>query len=493
MVGAGAGGLAAAIDLARRGVAVTVVERSEVVGGKMRVERIGDTAIDAGPTVFTMKWVFDELFAAAGASVEDYLTLRKEDLLARHAWRGGAQLDLFADVNRSAAAIAAFAGGKNADGYVRFAERSEMIYNTLRDAFMKGRKPSRLDVLQRVGFLSMPSFLAKIDPMRSLWEALGRYFDDPRLIQLFGRYATYVGSSPFDTPATIMLVAHAERTGVWSVEGGMGAVATAMRRLGESLGVEFAFNSTVEDIIVNGQRVAGVRLANSKALKADIVIFNGDRSALAEGLLGKSVGRGLQPTPRVRRSLSAVTACMHARPSGFQLAFHNVFFNDFYKDEFDAIFRSRRLPQHPTVYLCAQDRAASASGGAENSASPERLFLLMNAPPDGDISTVDAAMAFERAIDLLSACGLSIDDTTTAPVFATPSEFNGRFPATGGALYGRTCHGMTGALDRPGATTHIRGLLVAGGSVHPGPGVPMAAMSGRLAAAQAMEGFQSAS
>lgn len=481
VVGAGAGGLAAAVDLARRGADVTVLEAAAEAGGKIRQIRFGDRGVDSGPTVFTMRWIFDELFADAGATLEDYLTLSPTSVLARHAWRRGGRLDLYSDVDQSAQAIAEFASAEDADGYRAFCKRCEEIYLTLRDPFIRDQRPSHFDVVRRVGLANMPAFMGKIEPMKTLWGALERYFKDPRLLQLFGRYATYVGSSPFSTPATIMLVAHVERDGVWTADGGMRAVAGAMQQLAEQRGARFQFNATVSSVLVENGAARGVTLASGETLRADAVIFNGDISALGAGLLGGAASRAGRETSRRQRSLSAVTWSMLAKTKGFPLAFHNVFFAEDYKREFDDVFRRRVTPPAPTVYLCAQDR--------ENGHSPngrERMFLLANAPADGDVAPMSNGQIETikaQILSLLSSCGLETDVDDDHSVLTSPADFHARFPATGGALYGQTSHGMMATLARAGARTKIKGLYLAGGSVHPGPGVPMAAMSGRLAAA----------
>ena len=490
VVGAGAGGLAAAIDLAARGVAVTVVEKDAEAGGKIRQARFGNAGVDCGPTVFTMRWIFEGLFEDAGAALDDYLSLRPAEILARHAWRAGGRLDLYADVERTADAIAEFSSVQDAEGYRAFCARCGEIYETLRDPFIKGQRPTQLDVVRRVGLKGMPAFVRKIEPLTTLSAIMERYFDDPRLRQLFGRYATYVGSSPFATPATIMLVAHVEREGVWTADGGMRAVAGALQSLAENLGVNFRFGAPVASIAIENRRARGVVLESGERLGADAVVFNGDVSALASGILGGDARRAARATPRKRRSLSACTWALRAKTRGFPLAFHNVFFAEDYRAEFDSIFRKRTMPAAPTVYLCAQDRREDERGDIMAPDAAERLFLLVNAPADGDRAGpapdfVDDVKG--RIAGLLGACGLEIDLETADSEFTTPADFNARYPATGGALYGQSSHGMMATMARAGAKTSTAGLYLAGGSVHPGPGVPMATMSGRLAAAQFFE------
>jgi 1-hydroxycarotenoid 3,4-desaturase len=480
VVGAGMGGLAAAADLARRGAEVTVLERAAAPGGKMR-QLLG---IDAGPTVFTMRWIFEGLFAECGERIEDSLDLIPAGILARHAWRAGGRLDLFADIDRSAEAIGDFAGAADAQGYRDFVARSADIHRTLVGPFIASERPSPLDLVRRVGWGRLDA-LWRTTPWQSMWGALGTYFRDPRLRQLFGRYATYCGCSPFLAPATLMLVAHVEQDGVWLVRGGMVQVARALQGLGERQGARFRFGAHVAEILVEGGRATGVRLADGERLAADAVVFNGDVAALPRGLLGPSPRRAAPDTPAAARSLSAVTWCVRTPTSGFPLTHHNVFFAEDYAAEFDAIFRRRGITAAPTVYICAQDRGT----GDPAPGTPERLLLLVNAPADGDTRdfTTELPGLESRTRDLLRACGLDLEMPEDATAPTTPTGFNALFPASGGALYGRAGHGAQGTFARAGGVTRLPGLYCAGGSVHPGPGIPMAAMSGRLAAARVMQ------
>ncbi len=218
IVGAGIGGLAAALDLARQGVAVTVLERAAAPGGKMRELATAGVRLDAGPTVFTMRWVFDALLADAGTTLAEHLTLHKADILARHAWSETERLDLFADPARTEDAIGRFAGAADARGYRAFREDSRRIYRTLEQTFITAPRPSPVSLVRAVAGQGFGG-LWSIRPFDTMWAALGRHFRDPRLRQLFGRYATYCGSSPFLAPATLMLVAHVEQEGVWLVDG----------------------------------------------------------------------------------------------------------------------------------------------------------------------------------------------------------------------------------------------------------------------------------
>jgi 1-hydroxycarotenoid 3,4-desaturase len=481
VIGAGAGGLAAAIDLARQDVAVTVLEKAPAVGGKIRVDGAG---IDAGPTVLTMRWVFEALFADAGATLDDHLTLRPAELLARHAWSSRERLDLFADADRSAEAIAAFAGRAEADGFRTFCARAQRVYRTLEGPFMRAQKPTAVSLAVGTGLSQMFG----ISPFATLWKALGDHFHDPRLRQLFGRYATYSGSSPFLAPATLMLITHVEQQGVWLVEGGMVRVAIELRQLATQLGAVVQVDAPVQEITVNAGRASGVMLASGERIEADAVVCNTDVAALGTGALGRAV-MGAVPAPKPEgRSLSAVTWTLSAATEGFPLTRHNVFFGRDYAAEFDAVFQRGRITDEPTVYVCAQDRPGAA-------APPfERLLVLINAPPNGDrgeIPPVEIERCATRTFGLLERCGLTVHRRPEHTTVTTPSEFAKMFPSTGGSLYGRAVHGSMAAFRRPGSRSALPGLYLAGGSVHPGPGVPMAVLSGRLAAASLLQDLTS--
>ena len=481
IVGAGIAGLTSAFALAARGLDVIVLERQTAPGGKMRQIPIGHSLVDSGPTVFTMRWVFEELFAAAGKNFADYVRLQPLQILARHAWSENSRLDLFADEERTVDAIGDLSGAADAEGYRAFCRDTKRIYDILEKPFLRASQPSMGGLIGADGFRGLMR-LPQIKPFSSMWSALGRYFSDPRLRQLFGRYATYCGSSPFRAPATLMLVAHVEREGVWSIDGGMRGLATAMADAAGSFGASIRYGEEVSEVLISCGQAAGVRLKSGERLEADAVIVNADVAAVAQGLFGVAARAGAAATPRRARSLSAMTWSLTAKTEGFPMLRHNVFFSRDYAAEFDDILQDGRVPREPTVYVCAQDRQdeSTAIDGEE------RLLVLVNAPPNGDSHTYDATEVEQcatRTFGLLDHCGLQIRRRPEATQITTPNDFNRLFPATGGALYGRSSHGWTASFQRPGARTRIPGLYLAGGSTHPGPGVPMAALSGRSAAA----------
>jgi len=478
VVGAGMAGLAASIALASQGEDVTLLEARDYPGGKMREIGSSIGGIDSGPTVFTMKYVFDRLFEMANTTLEAHVTLEKAEILARHAWDCSGTFDLYADRVQSAASIEAFFDVRNADGYLRFCEDAGDIFKTLKDTMIGAQRPSAIGLASRVGFSNVSQMLA-LKPFSTLWSALGNYFPDSRLRQLFGRYSTYVGSSPFMAPATLMLIAHVEQEGVWLIKGGMHKLALAMLKVAVDQGVNLKTNATVKQIMVESGRACGAILESGEILTADKVIFCGDVSRLKpEFLSGNTSGPTI--VPPLKRSLSALTWSMTAKTSGMDLHRHNVLFSNDYRAEFDTIFKKREIPAEPTLYICAQDRNDAF---AKTSPNEERLLCLINSPAFGDkrhMSKDELAEHRTRMINVAAKCGLTIEPQKTVATQA--SDFEKLFPGSGGALYGRASHGWTASFARPGCQTRIPGLYLAGGSVHPGPGVPMATMSGMLAA-----------
>ncbi|MCE4554382.1 1-hydroxycarotenoid 3,4-desaturase CrtD [Pelomonas cellulosilytica] len=495
VVGAGVGGLASAALLAHAGLDVQLLERAAAPGGKMQPVELGALRLDGGPTVLTMRWVFDALFERLGESLDRHVHLRRCEVLARHAWGPGASLDLHADLEQSVAAIAAFSSPAEAARYRAFSQRAAQVYATLDRPFMRSPRPSPASLTWRVLRQQGPAGLGqllRISPFTTLWRELGRYFHDPRLRQLFGRYATYCGSSPFDAPATLMLVAHVEREAVWQVEGGMARLAQELVRCAQRQGVRLRCGSEVTRLLVTDGRVSGVQLADGETLPADAVVFNGDARALTAGLLGPDAPRTLPPASP---SLSALTWHAEAETGGFELSHHNVFFGPAagYRAEFDAI-AAGRLPPTPTVYVCAQDRSGQLRAARPGPRRPERLMCLVNAPADAHgrgLTAEEIARCEAQMWDRLRAAGLRV--TLAAPPLLTrPQDFAQRFPASQGALYGPASQGWRASFRaRPAGRTTLPGLVLAGGSVHPGPGVPMAALSGQLAAEQILAGLAS--
>ena len=495
IIGAGIAGLAAALRLS--GFAretdreILVLERHSSVGGKMRTLSSVAGPVDAGPTVLTMRHVFDDLFRQAGERLEDHVTLIPQAILARHWWPDGSTLDLHANQDANSAAIRAFAGPKAEREFHAFSKRAAQLFSAFDLPMMQAAEPSLTSLTSHV--MRNPSLIPAMAPQSSLAEVLNRQFTDRRLAQLFGRYATYVGGSPYRSPAILALIWQAEAAGVWCVKGGMHRLAVAIADLAQARGVTFRYDADVTRIETQGGQVSAVHLTGGERLAAGTILFNGDPRALATGTLGRAVAEVATQTRQTARSLSAQVWSFAAAPKGPDLAHHNVFFSADPRGEFAALEQGKQ-PRDPTLYICAEDR------GQGTPLPPiERFEIIANAPPVMEpespptITPEDFSACQTLTFQTLARFGLTFDRLPGPETLTTPTEFNRLFPASTGSLYGQSPHGMMAAFQRPTARTQIKGLYLAGGGTHPGAGVPMATLSARHAVAAILSDLSSTS
>ena len=483
IVGAGIGGLSAAIRLAAAGRRVVVYEQNAAAGGKMgQVEQDG-FRWDTGPSVITMAGVFEDLFGAAGRRLGEYLELLPVEPLTRYFYPDGAVVDATRDLARMAQQIERL-DAHDVEGYLDFLAYAARLHRITGPVFIYNQPPTPRS------FLGVPpADMLRVDPWLTMDQAIRRRVRSPHLRQLLGRFATYVGASPYLAPATLSVIAHVELTGgVWYPRGGIYAIAAGMQRLACELGVEFHFNTPVaaiETVVAQGgvgRQVSGLRLGDGRSVAAQTVLANVDVTTVYSDLLGGEVA------PRPRQRIQATeTSC-----SGFvlllgvegqhpQLAHHNILFSRDYRAEFADIFTKGRPPQEPTVYVSvtAKSDPSHAPPGCEN------WFVLVNAPALGsefDWETQTAAYR-ELVLATLERFGLPIRDKLRSEVLLTPHAIQRLTGAWRGALYGISSNQALNAFRRPhNRCPEVAGLYFAGGTTHPGGGVPMVTLSGKVAA-----------
>ena len=477
IVGAGIGGLSAALRLAHEGLRVTVLERHATRGGKMRTVPSAAGPIDAGPTVLTLKPVFEALFADVGEQLADHVTLKPLETIARHFWSDGTQLDLHSNPEMSRANIHSVFGAKAAVAFDRFSADAKRLFDAFNAPMMQAAVPSQTALTAHV--MRNPSLIGAMAPHQSLAKSLTKRFAEPKLAQLFGRYATYVGGSPYHSPSILSLIWDAEARGVWSVAGGMHMLARAIEDLATSRGAEFRYNTHVTRIETQHDQVCAVHIGDER-IAADGVLFNGDPRALVQGDLGRSATTAVTQESVEPRSLSALVHTFAAVPKGVDLKQHNVFFADDPKAEFEPLAQGEN-PTDATLYIHAQDRDRTQPLGVL-----ERFEIILNAPP---AQSEEPALPEEidqcqtQVFNRLADFGLTFSPTPKRNSLTTPQTFGQMFPASNGSLYGRSPHGLMAAFKRPTARTKVRGLYLVGGGAHPGAGVPMATLSAKHAAA----------
>lgn len=477
VVGAGLGGLAAAIRLAAQGRRVTVLEKNDRAGGKLNLVSEQGYTFDTGPSLLTMPWVIEELFAAAGRRMGDYLQLEQIEPTCRYSWPDGTVFNawqrlpqLIQEVERVSPA--------DVPGLFRFLAHTARIYDAVADSFL-------LRPFDGLSELITPRLVRdgpRIDALRSVDAAVRSFFRSPHLRQLFNRYATYNGSSPYSSPATFNVIAYIELAeGGWYVRGGMYALAGALTRLCAELGVELRLSTPVAQIVHRGGAARGVRLVGGEGLEAAQVVVNADPRYAYRALIPGHEATAAR-LDRLEPSCSGFILFLGVDRIYPQLAHHNIFFGADYPAEFAAIFRKGVPAADPTVYVAA----TSVSEPGHAPPGHMNLFVLVNAPALGPRVCWgrEAAAYGDAVIAKLERMGLAeLGQHIVYRQIWTPADLEARYNAAGGAIYGLASNNPFAAFMRPPLRAReLRGLYFVGGGTHPGGGIPLVLLSGRAVA-----------
>ncbi|PDW00708.1 phytoene desaturase family protein [Candidatus Chloroploca asiatica] len=477
IVGAGLGGLAAAIRLAAQGHRVLILEKNARVGGKLNLVTDEGYTFDTGPSLLTMPWVIKELFAAAGRQADAYLHLEQIEPTCRYQWPDGTSFNAWQRLPQLIQEIQHLAPA-DVTGFFRFLAHTSQIYDAVADNFLL--KP--FDGLRE---LITPRLLQdgpRIDALRSVDAAVRSFFRSPYLRQVFNRYATYNGSSPYLSPATFNVIAYIEMAeGGWYVRGGMYALAVALQRLAEELGVEIRCHSPVAEILEHDGAAMGVRLTDGAVLWAQQVIVNADPRYAYQALLPGQT-RIARQLARLEPSCSGFVLFLGVKRIYEQLAHHNIFFSTDYPGEFAAIFEKGVPPVDPTVYVaatCLTDPGHAPPGHMN-------LFVLVNAPVVNDrvCWQREAEPYRDLVVRKLERMGLTnLQDEIVYEQIWTPATIATIYNAAGGAIYGLASNNRFSAFLRPPLRARgLRHLYFVGGGTHPGGGIPLVLLSGRAVA-----------
>lgn len=486
IVGGGVGGLSAAIALAGRGVAVALIEAAPVVGGKAGECEVEGVAFDTGPSVLTLPDLLRDLFAEAGQDLDDHVTLIRPDPAFRYTWPDGTCLDVHQDLSATEESVGASLGARAAGEFTAFMRYSARIWDSAAPHFVLVDAPS----IPGVASLGLAGLRAatRIDPFRTMKQAISAQVQDRYLRDVLLRFATYNGSDPSRAPATLNCIAHVEMgLGSYGVEGGMRRLPEAMLRLAQDLGAEVRTSAPVQAIAVDAQGISGIELEGGERLSARHVLVNADVAHLVQALLPEGVRHGL--TVGAARSTSGWTAVLKL-PRRDRAAHHAHFPAD-YEGESRDLFRRDRPPVEPTVYLCAQEVAHRRSGWQDH----EPVFVMANAPAEPTGAPRDPSVWEELRARVLARLEQA-DLSPSEPEIVwerTPAGLARDFPGSLGALYGAASNSMFSAFQRPpNAVSKIPGLYLASGSAHPGGGLPLCVQSGRLAAGACLRALRGA-
>ena len=488
VIGAGMGGLAAAIGLAARGARVTVLEQGPRVGGKLNIWAKDGFTFDTGPHVLTMRWALDEVFAQAGRRLDDYVDLVPLDTVCRYHFPGGQTLDAPADPEAAAHAIADFAP-EDEPGFRRFLAYARRVSEATTDPFLRQDFGASVrGVPNRAQWRQLSEFMA-LKPWRSLRDVVREHFRDPRLRQVFELYALYSGSHPARSSGIFATVADVQwRGGTFYVRGGLYRLAEALREVATSLGVQIRTASPVAQILVKGGRARGVVTALGERLSADAVVCNADCLQALTSLVPAPARPGWtdERIRHIEPSTSAFLLLLGVRGTYPNLAHHNSFLAADGEAEFSAIFDRHRPAEDPTVGVACQSVTdpAKAPPGCAN------LFVMTNPPPVGpDFDWREEAPRYRQLVlaklEKMGMTGLS--DNILVEQMWTPFDLQARYGAWRGAIYGLSSNGWRQAFLRPPQVSpDVRGLFFVGGSTHPGGGLPLCALSGTNVARKIM-------
>lgn len=475
VIGSGIAGIAAALRLRALGMEVDVFEANDYPGGKLHAFELAGYRFDAGPSLFTMPELVSELFQLFGESSEDYFEYSRKELVCNYFWEDGIRFTV--NSNREIfAKEAADKFGIEAASLLAYLKKSQKKYELTAPIFLEKS-------LHKVG-----TYLSK-DTLKALLQMSGMgiftnlnklnqaEIKEPHLVQLFNRYATYNGSSPYRTPGIMSMIPHLELyLGTYFPKKGMHSITKSLCQLAVKQGVQFHFNHKVEQIIVKKNRAIGIA-ANKKEVFADNIISNMDIFSTYKKLLPNESHpkRSLSQ----ERSSSAVIFYWGIKKTIPELDLHNIFFSGNYSEEFAHIFDHKTLFEDPTIYIniTSKENNSDAPSGCEN------WFVMINAPGDyGQNWEELVAQARKNIIEKLNRLlGINLESLIEVEDVLTPPQIEERTSSYRGALYGAASNSKFAAfLRHPNFSNQLKNLYFVGGSVHPGGGIPLCLLSAKI-------------
>jgi phytoene desaturase len=507
VIGAGVGGLASAIRLAARGVRVTLIEKNPRVGGKLnhRVvphpQRPADRPFqfDTGPSLLTLPFVFKDLFEFAGEDVRDHLPIVKLDPVSRFQWRDGMTFQFYADEQRTIDEVRRVFP-QDVEGWRRFYARGRHIWDLAGEFFLMNAPEQ---IVQSKDFrpldgLRMLSIPFRIGMFTKFSREVDKHITSPRFREVLYQYATYSGASPFLCPATLAVIPYCElHFAGWYLPGGMYSLARSLESVARKLGVDIRLNTSATriatDAIVKSKRtkrsVRAVELESGESIPCHAVICNADVPWAYRHLVDEADRPHFNNAKldKLEPGGSGMVLLLGVEGTYPQLAHHTKFMPDDYASDLRAMFETRTIPDDPCLYVCATTRSdpTQAPDGCEN------LFVLASAPPiDGKLDWSVAKQKYRDQIvrTLETKCGLTdLSKRIVVEDSWCPTDLARTYNANAGSIYGISSNGLRAAFLRPpNRDKHIAGLYFAGGATHPGGGLPLVALSGKIASSMAM-------
>ncbi len=477
IIGAGIAGIATAIRLAAQGFNVQVFEANAYMGGKLTALEKDGFRFDAGPSLFTLPALVDELFTIAGQNPQDYFRYQKLTEITRYFWPDGTRLTAFADQEKFFTELEEkLRVPKNKAR--EFFNKSARIYNATADTFLNKSLHKTSTYLSK-DVLKTLFAVRDLGLMQTMHGANSTAFSNAKFVQLLNRFATYNGSNPYAAPATLNIIPHLEHgIGAFYPDGGMHSITQSLVKLAKELGVIFRMEEPVKRILVHGKKATGVETSHGK-YKADIVISNADVYPTYKNLLPGCPAP--QKTLEQPKSSSALIFYWGINRQFPELDLHNIFFSQDYKHEFDCIFNRQTISHDPTVYINITSKLtpAHAPAGSEN------WFVMVNVPANTGQNWDELInQTRENVLAKLTAqLQTKIRANIVSETILDPRSIEAKTSSHLGALYGAASNNRFAAfLRHPNFSSHIRGLYFCGGSVHPGGGIPLCLLSAKIVA-----------
>ncbi|MGR9045054.1 MAG: phytoene desaturase family protein [Gammaproteobacteria bacterium] len=477
VIGAGLGGLSAAISLATEGFTVDLVEKNDKVGGKLNILHKNGFTFDLGPSILTMPHIFETLFARAGKNMRDYVEIERVEPHWRNFFEDGTVVDLTPDKGAMRRELDKLGPGTAAEFEQFMAYSKRLCEETEAGYFAKGLD-SFWELIRYYGPLHS---LLNFDVFRSMDQGVRRFIKDPKLADILNYFIKYVGSSPYDAPALMNLLPHVQfEYGLWTVKGGMYGLARAMERLARELGVMIRLDTEVAEVLREGSRATGIRLEDGEVMPADIVVSNMEVIPAMQRLLN-SPKSALNKMRRFAPSCSGLVLHLGVDRIYPQLAHHNFFYSDNPREHFDAIFHGPRLSEDPTIYLVAPVK----SDPGQAPAGCEIIKVLPHIPhldPAHPFTEEDYRALRERVLIKLERMGLTdLRQHIVTEEFWTPYDIEARYYSNRGSIYGVVADRFKNlGFKAPQRSAELSNLYFVGGSVNPGGGMPMVTLSGQL-------------
>jgi phytoene desaturase len=479
VIGAGMAGLASAVRLKVKGHSVTVIEQSETYGGKLGVLARDGFVFDTGPSLFTLPAVYRHLFNITGQPLEESVDIVPLDTAFGYRFADGSRIEMpGVDPARCAAAIGDGLGGQAGDDWLRLMARASEVWRITRRPFLESPLTGVGDL---ISLARNRHDIRTVAPFSSLRKIGAQYLSDPRARILLDRYATYTGSDPRRAPAALVTVPYVEQEfGAWHLKGGLRTLGTALEQRCHDRGVEFRYGTDVQEVLLRDGRVAGVDTSHG-VVESDLVVANADATHLYRDLVhDPRATRALKKLRKATPSLSGFVMLIAARGTTPGIRHHNVWFPSNYDAEFDAIFgRDARPVDDPTIYACVPNDDAMRPN-----ADSESWFILINAPRQGegrgcyDWTAPGRREAYaDHVLSVLAQRGVDLRERMLWREIRTPADLAHDTRAPGGSIYGSSSNGARAAFLRPTNASPIPGLYLAGGSAHPGGGLPLVGMS----------------